>query len=101
MDYQRACGVTGRSVPMRMRGNQPWQIGCQYCDQSLPRNTENGGTEYECPEQLAIVTSPVQCWQNLYTPCEALAAGTLFKCLNLPLVGCGNGYCPRRMGGLQ
>ena len=99
MDYQRACGVTGRTVPMRMRGNQPWQIGSQSCDQTLVRNSESGGAECEC-QQLAIVSSPVQCWHNLYTPCEALSVGTLFKCLNLPLVGCGNAYCPRRMGGL-
>lgn len=73
----------------------------------MPRMPENGTPDMgaDCSEPLAIVSSPVQCWQNLYTPCEALAAGTLFKDLNLPLIGCvgdritGSTY--RRMGGLQ
>lgn len=102
MDYQRACGMTGRKMPPRIRGNQPWQTGWQMSDRPEARMPENEMPERDCCEHLAIVTSPVQCWQNLYTPCEALSAGTLFKELNLPLVGCpGSTYGYRRMGGLQ
>ncbi|MBQ8383588.1 MAG: spore coat associated protein CotJA [Clostridia bacterium] len=66
------------------------------------RDVDRDGSECECEcgEPLAIVTSPVQCWQNLYTPCEALAAGTLFKELYLPLVGCNVATPYRRGGGL-
>ena len=99
MDYQRACGVTGRAMPVRPRMNQPWQMGCQTCD---ARMNDEAMPDKNCDEHLAIVTSPVQCWQKLYTPVEALAAGTLFKDLYLPLMGCpGSAYCHRRMGGLQ
>ncbi|MBQ8287915.1 MAG: spore coat associated protein CotJA [Clostridia bacterium] len=64
------------------------------------RDIDRDGSKSECCEHLAIVTSPVQCWQNLYTPCEALSAGTLFKDLYLPLVGCGNACAtPYRKGG--
>ena len=99
MDYQRACGVTGRGMPMRPRMNQPRQMGCQTCEVRIP---ESEMPDKDCCEHLAIVTSPMQCWQKLYTPCEALAAGTLFKELYLPLMGCpGSAYCNRRMGGLQ
>ena len=99
MDYQRACGVTGRAMPMRPRMNQPRPMGCPSCELRVP---EEAMPDRDCSEHLAIVTSPMQGWQNLYPPCEALAAGTLFKELYLPLMGCpGSAYCYRRTGGLQ
>lgn len=102
MDYQRACGVTGRGMPLRIHGNQSWQMGRQPGERPEARMPEHKMPENDCCEHLAIVTSPVQCWQNLYAPCEGLSAGTLFKDLHLPLVGCpGSTYGYRRMGGLQ
>lgn len=101
MDYQRACGITGRAMPQRPRMYQPRQMGCNPGGQivCMPESEMHGS---ECCEHLAIVASPMQCWQNLYTPCEALSAGTLFRELNLPLVGCpGSAYWHRRSGGLQ
>ena len=102
MDYQRACGITGRALPQRPRMYQPWQMGGNRSEAVVPCAPEAVHSEKDCGEHLAIVTSPVQCWQNLYSPCEALMAGTLFKDLNLPLVGCmGNTNCPWKMGGLK
>lgn len=105
MDYQRACGIHGgRSAynPYRMQNRQmgiPRQMDWQTSNESAERSPEEGAMYYG----LAIVTSPIQCWQNLHTPCEALAAGTLFKELHLPFVGChGNmNYHCHRNGGLQ
>ena len=102
MDYQRACGVTGHGMHMHIRGNQPWQMGWQMGERTDTRMPREPMPDNNCCEHLAIVISPVQCWQNLYTPCEALSTGTLFKDLTLPLVGCpGSTYGYRRMGGMQ
>ncbi len=47
-----------------------------------------------CSDTLAMVTSPVQCWRELYSPAEALAHGTLFRELELPLeVAGGTSSC--------
>lgn len=102
MDYQRACGCTVRG--MQGMGRTPWRApyAGNRTQTEMPRlgNTDRDGCDCDCTEPLAIVTSPVQCWQNLYTPCEALSAGTLFKDLNLPLVGCINAVPYRKGGGL-
>ena len=46
---------------------------------------------------LAMVYSPIQGFQNLYEPCDALKHGTLFHELNLPFEGCkGKEGCARR-----
>ena len=90
MDYQRACGLhpghnfqgVGRCSWRAPYGNAQPQI------LRMPEVDKDKGNPDDCCEPLAIVTSPVQCWQNLYKPCEALSMGTLFKDLNLPLVGC-------------
>ena len=102
MDYQRAYGVTGRSMPVRPWVNPSWNKGGHTCEPAVTPAHEREVSEQECCEHLAIVSSPMQCWQNLYTPCEALSNGTLFKDLNLPLVGCAMGACnQRRVGGVQ
>lgn len=81
-------------------GRSPWRA--PYGSGKMPASpVQSGepmqdGCECSCTQPLAIVTSPVQCWQNLYTPCEALSMGTLFRDLNLPLVGCPTAY---RKGG--
>lgn len=97
MDYQRACGIhPGRNLQGMSRGT--WRTPYSGGQMQIPRMPEEdtNGTAGECCEHLAIVTSPVQCWQNIHTPCDALSAGTLFKDLYLPLVGCpGSTY--RRM----
>ena len=101
MDYQRACGCTVRG--MQGMGRTPWRApyGGNRMPTEKPRiSGDRDGCECDCTEPLAIVTSPVQCWQNLYTPCEALSAGTLFKDLELPLVGCAVPISYRRGGGL-
>ncbi len=93
MDYQRACGYPiGRGMQGMGRGawRAPYVGDRMQADTLRTRDVDRDGSECECGEPLAIVTSPVQCWQNLYTPCEALSAGTLFKELYLPLVGCCN-----------
>ncbi len=82
MDYQRACGIRrGTGMP-----------GSNRCTR-MPQISGRAPVDYPdspalCSSPLAIVSSPYQCWQNLYTPCEALSAGTLFRELDLPLVGC-------------
>ena len=96
MDYQRACGLhPGHSY--QGVGRCAWRTPYGNAQPQITRMPEADncadGCPKDCCEPLAIVTSPVQCWQNLYTPCDALSMGTLFKDLNLPLVGCpGNPY---------
>lgn len=89
MDYQRACGIHPGHNP-RGIDRCAWRAPYGVSQTQMPRMPEvdTDGTVGECCEHLAIVTSPVHCWQNIHTPCEALAAGTLFKDLHLPLVGC-------------
>ncbi len=46
----------------------------------------------KCPKTikapaLAMVYSPMQCWQNIFEPEEALKNGTMFKDLFLPFYG--------------
>jgi hypothetical protein len=103
MDYQRACGIhpgynyrgMNRTAPRsycntpKLSDDFPAAPGCGDTCPVYPGYDD-------CCENLAIVTSPVQCWQNLYPACEALSMGTLFRDLNLPLVGC-NGSAYRRM----
>ncbi len=92
MDYQRACG----QHPLRMpqgAARSKWRV--PVSSERMPSSRMPDGEMPErpvCTEHLAIVTSPVQCWQNLYTPCEALKAGTLFIDLDLPLTGCPTAY---------
>lgn len=50
-----------------------------------------GGCEqYEWP--LAMTVMPMQTWRCIYTPCDAMKAGTIFGELNLPFYGEG-GAC--------
>ena len=96
MDYQRACKIhPGQSY--QGVGRCAWRTPYGNMQPQITRMPE--ADDYpadDCCEHLAIVTSPVQCWQNLYLACEALSMGTLFRDLNLPLVGC-NGAAYRRM----
>ena len=93
MDYQRACGIHPGHNTQGI-GRCAWRTPYGVSQTQIPRMPEvDTDGESSCPmadccEHLAIVTSPVQCWQKLFTPCEALSMGTLFKELNLPLVGC-------------
>ena len=36
---------------------------------------------------LAMVYSPIQRFEELYEPAEALCRGTLFRCLDMPFTG--------------
>ncbi len=96
MDYQRACGMHYGRIPQGIR--TPVRTPYAHMHSPMPRMPEENARDpmEECCEHLAIVTSPVQCWKNLYMPCEALSMGTLFVDLNLPLVGCP-GATYRRM----
>lgn len=101
MDYQRACGCQ-LSRGMQGMGRSAWRApyGGERVQNRSPmsRDADRDDGERECCEPLAIVTSPIQCWQNLYPACEAMSTGTLFRDLNLPLVGC-NIATPYRKGG--
>ena len=44
-----------------------------------------------CKDSLAMVYSPYQNWQNLYELEPGFCAGTIFKELDKPFVGCRNG----------
>ena len=76
-DMREGCGDTER------QNGQSGGCGCQM----------NGGCS--CTElkgrQLAMVYSPSQAWQMLYTPSEALKHGTLFEELYKPVGECKNG----------
>ena len=84
--------------------------GCTTRDRSaLPGNraTEKARCDYSITQtvqeepigefdfKLAMVYSPEQAWQNLYTVEEGLCAGTIFKELNKPFYGprCNGGSC--------
>lgn len=41
---------------------------------------------------LAMTYMPMQVWRSIYTPCDALRAGTIFEELDLPFYGKG-GVC--------
>ena len=47
---------------------------------------------YGCEYPLAMTYMPMQEWRNLYAPCDALKAGTIFAELDLPFYGEG-GAC--------
>ncbi len=93
MDYQRACSgrSASRSLP-RCAWRGP-MMGDEMKSARSREEWEEGAESALCDEPLAIVTSPVQCWQDLYTPAEALSVGTLFRQLDLPLVGCPMPLC--------
>lgn len=42
---------------------------------------------------LAIVTIPMQVWEQPYEPCKALKSGTVFPSLELPFYAKGGGCC--------
>ncbi|MBQ3002102.1 MAG: spore coat associated protein CotJA [Clostridia bacterium] len=62
-----------------------------HCDDTRP-SVENGDSG-EFDSTLAMVYSPVQSWQNLYSVEEGLCEGTIFMELNKPFYG------PRCNGG--
>ena len=45
-----------------------------------------------CELPLAMTYMPMQVWRNVYAPCDALQAGTIFAELDLPFYGKG-GVC--------
>jgi len=45
-----------------------------------------------CELPLAMTYMPIQVWRNVYAPCDALQAGTIFAELDLPFYGKG-GVC--------
>lgn len=113
MDYQRACGCRmGRScdqpVYRTVQMNNAHLKACgssdkavhDACPLSESTRTERAqaynhsnccGERNQGYPSLAIVTSPSQVWQKLYSPCDAMAHGTLFCELFKPWVGCKMG----------
>ena len=65
--------------PLRMRSDLP----------ADPMNNTNHHQHHMNPEPmvLAMAYVPVQQWQELYEPEEALHRGTLFRQLDLPFEG--------------
>ena len=54
-------------------------------------NCVNGRTQtMDLP--IAMVYMPMQEWRNVYAPCDALTAGTIFAELDLPFFGRGGAY---------
>ncbi len=117
MDYQKACGCRmGRAyappVYRTMQMNNAHLKSCEQRDHPTAYQGERvhqmqqgvrmgvvrseqspnccGDPNQHSPS-LAIVTSPDHVWQKLYTPCDAMAHGTLFCELYKPMVGCRTG----------
>ncbi len=70
------------------------QEECRTHDHSNGRNTvEEPADEFDY--SLAMVYSPKQAWQNLYSVEDGLYAGTIFKELDKPFYGpkCNGGTC--------
>lgn len=53
----------------------------------LPREPMNNMPHHPDPMVLAMAYVPVQQWQELYEPEDALRHGTLFRQLDLPFEG--------------
>lgn len=76
-----SCRVRGEGVPSPLgRRRQPSAPSCNAGD----------GAGMTCPRKvaapaLAMVYSPVQCWEGLLEPMQALRAGSQFSSLVLPL----------------
>ena len=86
---------------------------CACCNEDVTEPSDNGSS-CGCGHQggwglngypLAMVYAPGQMFRGLYDPDTALAHGTLFSELNLPLEvgyahggGCGCGRCNERRG---
>lgn len=60
-------------------------------DQRMTSYAKCCGDSTQNYPSLAIVTSPSQVWQKLFTPCDAMTHGTLFCELHKPWVGCKMG----------
>lgn len=67
--------------------------GCRICGRADGscgcENNQNQQSDGTCPVQswapsLAMVYSPVQCWEGVLEPAEALANGSLFSGLIKP-----------------
>lgn len=102
MDYQRAC-----CCRMGQRSAQPVyrtaRMNSTYSNErttgeqdymsthSLHDHSDCCGNPDQNYPSLAIVTSPSQVWQNIFSACDAMAHGTLFCELYKPWVGCKTG----------
>ena len=83
--------MTGNNAA-EMPGQGMQQQGMQ---QGMQQGTQQGTRQQcccttclgNCPS-LAMVYAPVQAFEDLYQPEEALCKGTLFKQLDLPFHGC-------------
>ena len=76
------------------RNNACPGAGEQWTPNSNDGGETNGTTTSDSKlygTQLAMVYSPKQGWQMLYSPEKALMRGTLFEELDKPLEECGNG----------
>ena len=62
------------------RNSQAMLYGREKCQMEMPAMPHSGFP-------LAISYVPMQKWQNLYQPDEALRCGTIFKDLSLPFTG--------------
>lgn len=102
MDYQRACGCrmgqrSAQPVYRTARMNSAYSNQRSMSEQAhmeMQRMNERsdccGDLNQNYPS-LAIVTSPSHVWRNLFSPCDAMAHGTLFCELHKPWVGCKMG----------
>lgn len=68
--------------PLRMRSDLPTDSMNDMMNHSAPMNAD--------PMVLAMAYVPVQQWQDLYEPEEALCRGTIFRQLDLPFEGGGH-----------
>ena len=50
------------------------------------------GCGQQCELPLAMTYMPMQTWRQIYEPCDAMKAGTIFAELDLPFYGEG-GAC--------
>ena len=65
--------------------------GCSSCEGHFTPCKRGGWALKDYP--LAMVYSPYQTFGGLYDACKGLKQGTLFKELDLPFEGKGNGSC--------
>lgn len=90
--------MLGHAAPVAPTGTAPYSAPCACrIDAEAPRASYADGaqsTEGAMPA-LAMIYSPNQVWQDIYSEEDALTRGTIFAELDKPFCGsaCGGGAC--------
>ena len=98
MAFGQKCGFDARNHMLSRRNACSTFNSSEGKDDCLEHNENSNCGTYQVSEfnySLAMVYSPEQIWQNLYTEEEGFVAGTIFKELDKPFYGqkCHGGAC--------